>query len=229
MAFRSERLEDKGNRTISCLLCEHTITAEVNLLPQNMWYMAHDYQNEILCARSVGASLREPAAHRIGSFMESLSLSLGRLTLACAGCARGDLSGCVLLQPLPYVVPCCVSALRLFGCMCVCACVPACPCACMWFHAHVVVQARARMHTHAPTRPFRTGLGIADLSFRFRSWLEVYGTNANGAPSQSGHCRESAERKLVRKSPGHIARCTPSRLLCQTRDSSRRCKRRQCG
>jgi hypothetical protein len=46
MAFRSARLEDKDNRTIACLLCEHTITAEVNLVPQNMWYMAHDYQNE---------------------------------------------------------------------------------------------------------------------------------------------------------------------------------------
>ena len=125
MAFRSARLEDKDNRTIACVLCEHTITAEVNLLPPNMWYMAHDYQNEILCARSVGASLREPAAHRIGSFIESLSLSLGRLTLACAGCARGDPIG---LRALAAVTVCCaVLRLRLaLACSGASASVPAC-------------------------------------------------------------------------------------------------------
>ena len=67
MAFRSARLEDKDNRTIACLLCEHTITAEVNLLPQNMWYMAHDYQNETRrappCWRNRCAN---PAAYHVG-------------------------------------------------------------------------------------------------------------------------------------------------------------------
>ena len=49
------------------------------------------------------------------------------------------------------------------------------------------------MHTHPRARPIRTGLGIADLSFRFRSWLDAF-ANSNGARARASVRRRASAR-----------------------------------
>jgi hypothetical protein len=159
MAFRSARLEDKDNRTIACLLCEHTITAEVNLVPQNMWYMAHDYQNENppRANSPAAASLREPSGlsrRRSGSHRKFEPAPWP--TLSCMCCARGDLSGCVLLR---YGTLCrgavrrrlALVRVHVLACVPVCARVVACTRSRTGARAHAYTRAHFEPASASPT------------------------------------------------------------------------------
>ena len=56
---------------------------------------------------------------------------------------------------------------------------------------HTLTRRHARVHAHPRARPIRTGLGIADLSFRFRSWLDAF---ANSKGVSACVCAPACER-----------------------------------